>query len=220
MNGPHDLGGAMGFGPVAPEPNEPLFHAAWEKRALAVTLACGGLGAWTIDESRHARESLPPAQYLSSSYYAIWIAALETLLKRHGFVSDEERAAGHALSPGATPKRVLKAEAVPGVLARGAPTSRERAGAPRFCVGDHVRTRVMHPTGHTRLPRYARGKTGVVIASHGAHVFPDASAHGGGEQPDWLYTVSFSARELWGEDADPSSHVSIDAFERYLGDVT
>lgn len=206
----------MGFGAVAPEIDEPLFHADWEKRALAVTLACGGLGAWSIDESRHARESLPPAQYLSSSYYAIWIAALETLLERHGFVSADERSAGRALGPGATPRRVLNVGAVAGVLARGAPTSRGRAGAPHFSLGDAVRTKGMHPTGHTRLPRYARGKAGVVVASHGAHVFPDSNAHGQGENPDWLHTVRFEARELWGADADSASSVSVDVWESYL----
>ena len=90
MNGPHDLGGQHGLGPVAPEPNEPCFHAEWEKRALGVTLSCGAFGAWTIDESRHARENIPPAIYLGASYYEIWIRALEVLLQRHGFVSAAE----------------------------------------------------------------------------------------------------------------------------------
>ena len=85
MNGPHDLGGQMGFGPVSPEVDEPYFHAEWEKRALGLTLSGGALGAWTIDESRHARENIPPAAYLSASYYEIWIRALEVLLERHGF---------------------------------------------------------------------------------------------------------------------------------------
>ncbi|TIM18145.1 MAG: nitrile hydratase subunit beta, partial [Mesorhizobium sp.] len=80
MNGPQDLGGQMGFGPVAPEKDEPYFHADWERRALGVTLCAGAMGAWNIDESRHARESLHPADYYASSYYEIWIKALETLL--------------------------------------------------------------------------------------------------------------------------------------------
>jgi nitrile hydratase len=216
MNGAQDLGGQMGFGPVIPEPNEPIFHGAWEKRALALTLCAGALGHWSIDESRHARETLHPVDYLSSSYYEIWIKGLEKLLIRHGFVTHDELKAGAALTPPATPKRVLKAEAVPGALARGGPTSRERPGAPRFKPGDAVRTIVINPGGHTRLPRYARGKTGTVVMLHGAHVFPDTSAHARGESPDWLYTVEFTGPELWGRDADPRSSMSIDAWEGYL----
>jgi nitrile hydratase len=216
MNGAQDLGGQMGFGPIRPELDEPIFHAAWEKRALAITLAAGAMGHWSIDESRHARESLHPADYLSSSYYEIWTKALAALLTRHGFVTAEELAAGKAMSPAPAPRRVLAAEAVPAVLARGGPTDRAKAGAPRFRPGDRVRTIVINPAGHTRLPRYARGKVGVIEMLHGAHVFPDSSAHGKGEQPDWLYTVAFEASELWGRDADPTSVVSIDAWEAYL----
>lgn len=216
MNGVHDLGGQMGFGTIAPEADEPYFHAAWERRALALTLAAGGMGHWTLDESRHARESLAPADYLSSSYYEIWVKGLEKLLIRHGFVTPDELATGTPLSASTTPKRTLKAADVPAVLARGGPTTRQRAGAPRFKAGDRVRTIVMHPTTHTRLPRYARGKVGTVETLHGAHVFPDTNAHGQGENPDWLYTVAFDARELWGRDADPTSTVSIDAWEAYL----
>lgn len=216
MNGAQDMGGQMGFGPVTPEPNEPIFHGDWERKALGITLACGAFGRWTLDESRHARETLPPAEYLSSSYYEIWIKGLEKLLLRHGFVSPEELAAGEAHVPAPPPRRVLAAADVPAVLAAGSPCTRDKAGEPRFKVGDQVRTKVMHPHGHTRLPRYARGKLGVVEARHGAHVLPDANAHGAGEQPDWLYTVAFDAAELWGPDAEPASSVSIDAWEAYL----
>jgi nitrile hydratase subunit beta len=216
MNGAQDLGGQMGFGPVIPEKDEPLFHGGWEKRALALTLCAGGMGQWSIDESRHARETLHPVDYLASSYYEIWIKGLEKLLTRYAFVTAEELKAGTALTPPATPKRILKAEAVAGVLARGGPTNRDKAGNPRFKVGDAVRTIMISPSGHTRLPRYARGKTGKVVMLHGAHVFPDASAHGQGDQPDWLYTVEFSGQELWGRDADPHSSISIDAWEAYL----
>lgn len=156
MNGPHDLGGQMGFGPVAPEKDEPYFHADWERRALGVTLTAGAMGAWTIDESRHARESLHPADYYSSSYYQIWIKALEVLLKRHGFVSDRDLEAGEAIDAAATPKRVLKAENVPAVLAKGGPCNRPMAEPARFKAGDAVRTKNFNPTTHTRLPRYAR----------------------------------------------------------------
>jgi nitrile hydratase beta subunit len=216
MNGPHDLGGQMGFGPVAPEKHEPYFHAGWEKRALGVTLTAGAMGHWTIDESRHARESLHPADYYSSSYYEIWIKALETLLKRHGFVTAAELAAGSALGAGTTPKRVLKAENVAAVLAKGGPCDRPVDSPARFASGDRVRTKNLHPTGHTRLPRYARGKLGVVEAVRDGFVFPDTNAHCGGENPQRVYTVAFSAAELWGEGADPTLTVSIDAWESYL----
>ena len=219
MNGPHDLGGQMGFGPVAPEPNEPYFHGEWEKRALGITLSCGAFGAWTIDESRHARECIPPANYLSASYYEIWIRALEVLLARHGFVKPEEIEAGHAREPGAVPKRVLKADMVAGVLAKGGPCDRPVETAPRFVVGQKVRTLNINPSGHTRLPRYARAKIGVVEAVQGSFVYPDDNAHGRGENPQWVYTVVFDGEEIWGRGSDPTLTVSIDAWESYLEPV-
>ena len=216
MNGPHDLGGAMGFGPVAPDPDEPRFHARWERRALGLTLAAGALGHWSLDESRHARESLPPAVYHGSGYYGIWLRALTDLLVRHGELTLEELAAGRALAPGRAADRRLAARDVAAALARGAPTEREAAAPPRFAVGDAVRTRNLHPEGHIRLPAYARDKPGRVEAVRGAHVLPDTNAHGGGENPTWLYAVAFDGATLWGEGADPGLVVSIDAFETYL----
>ena len=216
MNGPQDLGGQMGFGPVAPEKNEPIFHAEWEKRALGVTLAAGGMGAWNIDESRHARESLRPADYYSSSYYEIWIKALEVLLQRHRFVTANDLAGGVAVDAAATPKRMLKAENVASALAKGGPCDRAVDIAPRFKAGDRVRTKNFNPEGHTRLPRYARGKIGIVEAQRGGFVFPDSNAHGAGEAPQYVYTVVFDGREIWGEGADPTLSVSIDAWESYL----
>lgn len=216
MNGPHDLGGQMGFGPVAPEIDEPRFHAEWERRALGVTIATGAFGAWTIDESRHARESLHPAIYYSASYYEIWIRALEVLLERHGFVADDERAAGHRIWPGVIPKRVLGKDDVAAVLARGARCDREVAAPPNFKPGDRVRTINEHPEGHTRLPRYARGKLGVIEAVRDGFVFPDTNAHGKGENPQHVYTVCFAGHELWGQGSDPALTVSIDAWESYL----
>ncbi|WP_428415283.1 nitrile hydratase subunit beta [Pararhizobium sp.] len=216
MNGAQDLGGQHGMGPVAPEKDEPYFHAEWEKRALGLTLSCGAFGAWTIDESRHARESLAPATYLSASYYEIWMRGLETLLKRHGFVSSAELAAGQMLEKGRDPKRILTAEMVPGVLAKGGPCDRPAPDAPRFAVGDRVRTKNFNPETHTRLPRYARAKQGIVEAVQGAFVFPDDNAHGKGENPQWVYTVVFDGGDIWGEGADPTLTVSIDAWESYL----
>lgn len=216
MNGPHDLGGQMGFGPVAPEADEPIFHAEWEKRALGVTLAAGAMGHWTLDESRHARESLHPADYYSSSYYEIWIKALEKLLLRHGFVTADELTQGRVLAEGTKPKRLLAAADVLAVLRRGGPCDRPVAAPPRFEAGDRVRTRNINPVGHTRLPRYARARTGTIEAVREGFVLPDTNAHGQGENPQWVYTVVFDAAEIWGEGADPTLTVSIDAWESYL----
>jgi nitrile hydratase len=216
VNGGQDLGGMMGFGPVNPEPDEPWFHARWEKRAFGVTLAMGATGSWSLDASRHARETLPPGEYLSSSYYEIWTKGVERLVVGAGLVTPEELAQGRALVPPKPVKRVLKPEDVASVLARGGPTEREAPAPARFAVGDAVRTRNLNPATHTRLPRYARAKQGVIERVHGAHVFPDTNAHGQGEAPQWLYTVRFTGPELWGEEADPMLTVSVDAWESYL----
>jgi nitrile hydratase len=215
VNGAADLGGMMGFGPVRPEPEGEPFHADWERRVLALTLAVGAAGRWSIDASRHARESLPPAQYLTSSYFAIWLAALEKLLVAHGLLAADEIARRRPRGPG-EPVPVLRAEDVPAVLGAGSRYERPVDAPARFRVGEPVRTRNMHPAGHTRLPRYARGRVGVVERVHGAHVLPDANAHGAGEQPQYLYTVRFPGRELWGADADPALTVTIEAWEGYL----
>ncbi len=217
MNGAHDLGGAHGFGPVVAEADEPVFHADWERRSLALNLAMGATGSWNLDESRFARESTPPAEYLASSYYEIWARGLERLLVEHGLATTAELAAGHAIGATRPVARTLAPEAVETMLtSRGGSTERPATTPARFAVGDIVRARVMHPAGHTRLPRYVRGRTGSVEAVHGCHIYPDAHAHGGGPDPQWLYTVLFDGRELWGPDADPTVTVSVDAFEPYL----
>ncbi|MBX6327916.1 MAG: nitrile hydratase subunit beta [Pseudolabrys sp.] len=216
MNGAHDLGGMHGFGRVEPEPDEPVFHADWEKRAFALTLAMALPGQWNIDMSRFARENRPPGEYLSMSYYQIWFAALERMLKERGLVSDEEIAAGHSLYPPKPVARILSPADVAKVLYRGGPTEREPRTTPAFKPGDRVRAKVMNPPTHTRLPRYARGRVGIVARVIGFHVFPDSNAIGAGEDPQWLYAVRFDGRELWGPQGDPRSSVSIDAWEPYL----
>jgi nitrile hydratase len=197
VNGGQDMGGMHGFGPVVAEADEPWFHADWERRVFALVLAMGAGGKWNIDAGRFAREDRPPGEYLDMTYYEIWLAGLERLLAERGH-----------------PDRALRAEEVAPMLAHGGPATRELDRPPRFAVGDRVRTRNTHPHTHTRLPRYARGKLGTVVTVHGAHVFPDSNAHFRGEDPQWLYTVRFSARELWGRDTPDS--VTIDAFEPYL----
>jgi nitrile hydratase beta subunit len=216
MNGAQDLGGMMGFGSIAREPEDRLFHADWEKGAMGLTIAMGATGSWTIDASRYARESLDPTDYLASTYYEIWIKGLEKLALASGLITREELASGSASSPPAPVKRVLQRDDVAAALARGAPCDRPASTLAKFKPGDAVRTRNINPKSHTRLPRYARAKTGVVETVRGVFVFPDTNAHGEGEQPQWVYTVSFQARELWGEDAELGHSVSIDAWEPYL----
>ncbi len=214
MNGPHDVGGRPGFGLVKPEADEPVFHADWEKRALGLTLCAGAHRRWTLDESRRARESLPPDVYYAASYYEIWVRGLEDLLVRHRLLTADELSAGVAVPRSANP--ALLAADVPPMLARGGRTDREIGAAPRFALGDRVRTRSQPQDHHTRLPHYAAERSGVIEAMHGAHVFPDANAHGQGEAPQHLYTVRFAAPDLFGPDADPAVSVSIDAWESYL----
>ena len=217
MNGAQDLGGMMGFGPVRPEPNEPVFHADWERRALGLTLAAGALGEWNIDIGRHARESLHPADYLSSSYYEIWTKGLVKLLVERAMLTPAELEAGRSLqTPAATKRPAMAAADVPAALAKGGPCDRPVDRPALFAVGDKVRTRNINPVGHTRLPRYARGKTGLVERVHGGFVFPDTNAHRAGENPQWLYSVVFTGPELWGDGADAGLTVAIDCWESYL----
>jgi nitrile hydratase subunit beta len=216
MNGAQDMGGMMGFGPIVPEKDEPVFHAPWERRAFAITLAMGATGSWNLDQSRAARESLHPAQYLAKTYYEIWIAGLEKLMAERGLVTPDEIAAGKALHPPRPVARILTVETVPTTLRKGGPSGRPATAPQRFQAGQRVRARNLHPAGHTRLPRYVRGHVGAVTRVHGAHVFPDAHAAGRGESPQWLYTVRFTAQELWGEVGDPTDSVSVDAWESYL----
>ena len=220
MNGVHDMGGMQGFGRVMPEANEPLFHAPWESRAMAVTVAMGASGQWNIDLARSARESLPPAIYLSSSYYEIWIRALEQLTLERGMVTASELSSGQMQDPPRPVARVLKLDTVDAALAAGSPTLRETGSPARFAIGQLVRARNIHPQGHTRLPRYVRGHTGKVVMVHGAHVYPDSHVERAlppfNTNAEWLYTVVFDGPELWGDDADPQVQVSVDAWELYL----
>jgi nitrile hydratase subunit beta len=214
MNAIHDMGGVEGFGPVEPEANEPPFHATWEGRVAAMYRAMGFARLWTIDGGRAMIEALPPATYLSASYYAKWLMGLERSVQRAGLVGADEIAVGHALRSTSYATRVMT-PADAANLKRG-DYERPASAPARFKAGDHVRTIDNPPKTHTRLPQYARGKTGTVEAIRGCHVYPDTAAIGAGERPQWLYTVVFNGRELWGDTADPPLTVSIEAFEPYL----
>jgi nitrile hydratase len=217
MNGGQDLGGMHGLGPVAPEPGEPVFHAAWERRAFALTLAMGAQGRWTLDRSRFARENRHPVDYLSASYYELWTKALERLATEEGFLVPGEIEAGRAIAPPpAHARAALSAADVPRVLARGGPTARPLAAPPRFAIGATVRVVPTATASHTRAPRYCRGRVGRIEAHHGGHVFPDTNATGLGENPAHLYGVRFAAREIWGPAAAAGDSVRIDLWEPYL----
>ena len=202
MNGAHDMGGMHGLGPVVPETDEPVFHESWEARVLAMTVAGFGWRRWTGDKWRHQHEKIPGADYLRMSYYEKWVTSLVELLVGAGLVTRAEvGTAWPAVGPSAT---------VPAIAAG------EPAATPSFKVGDKVRARNINPTGHTRLPRYARGHQGVVTRLHGSHVLPDAAAHDLGERRQPLYQVRFESSELWGSGAPGRDPVHLDLWEDYL----
>jgi nitrile hydratase beta subunit len=216
MDGAHDMGGVAWSGPVQPEPNEPVFHAEWERRAFAITLAMGMPGGWNIDMSRFAREDRPPQVYLGNSYYQIWLAGLERLMLERGLIASDEIEAGRPLHPTKPVAKTLTSEGVAGMLHRGGPTERDARRPALFAARDRVRAKMIHPPTHTRLPGYVRGHIGIIERVLGCHVFPDSNATGAGENPQWLYTVTFDGGELWGRASDPNLKVSVDAWEPYL----
>jgi len=222
MDGIHDVGGMHGFGPVERESDEPVFHAPWEAAVVAIMRAAGTRGIYNIDEFRHGIERMDPAHYLASGYYEHWLDGITRVLLEKGVIGAEELGARTEFF-GARPEAPAAAALSGPPLPRAAANAdwlqsavRDAAIAPRFAPGDAVVTRAFHPRGHTRLPRYARGKRGVIAAVHGVHVFPDTNAHGLGEQPQPLYSVRFEGRELWGESAEPNQLVHLDLWESYL----
>lgn len=217
----HDMGGRFGDGPVAPEPQGIPQLGDWQARALALTLASGALGQWNIDMSRRAREQLAPADYAGFSYFEKWTAALADLLVETGVLNRDELAQPGATAPHPLADKVLRAEQVAAVLARGGPADRDAGPAPRFAAGQAVRTRRpadnrLVEGGHTRLPAYAAGAQGRILRRHGAHVLPDSNAHGLGEAPEPLYAVAFPASEIWANPEHPKDEVILDLWQSYL----
>jgi nitrile hydratase subunit beta len=200
VDGVHDMGGMHGFGPVIAERAEPVFHARWEGTVRAIFERTNGR-YFNIDEFRRVMERMPADAYLRASYYEKWLYAIETILKEKGVITADELAAGQPSLPPPSPAR------------KPDPPQRQ---TPRFNAGDRVATRNLNPKGHTRLPRYARGKRGVIRTHYGSFPLPDSNAHGRG--PDWqpCYAVEFDARELWGTEAKPGDRVCIDLWESYL----
>jgi nitrile hydratase len=221
MNGAHDLGGMHGFGPVVREENEPVFHADWEKTVFMMSRAMRVRGIINIDESRHGIERMPPAEYLAASYYERWLASLERNLIDKGIITPQELEERQALLREQPDTPAPQREDPELIALLKTPTSQrelyEREGPPgRFVAGDAIVTKNVHPTGHTRLPRYVRGKRGTIHEVRGSYVFPDTNAHRQGEQPQPMYTVCFEGTELWGASTEPRERVYIDLWESYL----
>jgi nitrile hydratase subunit beta len=215
MNGVHDLGGMHGMGAIPYEQNEPVFHARWEARVYAINRAMGAWRKYNPDAWRHDIETLPPVDYLRMSYYEKWFYAMEKRVVKYGFVTKEELESGKTApgSPKSTP--VLTAEMARN-SGRGIPSAKDASIAALFQVGQRVRARNVHPVGHTRLPRYARGKAGQIERDHGVYVFPDTNAQYIGEKRQHVYSVRFAARELWGPEASPRDSVYLDLWDDYL----
>ncbi len=215
MNGVHDMGGMDGFGAVMRETNEPVFHADWERRLFGLVNLAMGAAQINIDEFRHAIERIPPGQYLASSYYQRWLAAAETLLVERGVITREE-----LLAKNDSASEIIRAQIASGVRNAGPQPIKEKPGAKsaraRFAKGDRVRARNLNPVGHTRIPRYVRGKRGVVARDWGVFVFPDTNAHHAGTKPQHCYSVEFAARELWGNSAKGREKVLVDLWQDYL----
>jgi nitrile hydratase subunit beta len=216
MNGVHDMGGMHGMGPIQKEKNEMALHERWEWRVFALRRAMGAWGKWNIDVTRHEVELVPPADYLRMGYSERQFAAFLVLLAKRGFFTPEELDAGKPAPGTRVAVPALTVEKAVALIAKGAPTSRDVPVAPRFETGQRVRARNINPVGHTRLPRYARGKLGTIDRDHGVFVFPDTDAHYLGEKPQHVYSVRFAARELWGQQAARQDSVYLDMWDDYL----
>jgi len=216
VNGIHDMGGMQDMGPIKEEKNEPVFHHPWEGRTFAMYRATGAWRKWNIDAARYSRELIPPDEYLRMGYYEKWYQGLVDLLTASGLVTRAEVETGKPArgstksTPPLTPEQVVES------VAKGVPAKRDVSVAPRFQAGQHIRARNINPLGHTRLPRYARGKRGTIDRDYGVFVFPDSNAQFRGENPQHLYSVRFSARELWGEQAKLQDTVYLSMWDDYL----
>jgi nitrile hydratase len=216
MNGVHDLGGLQDMGPVRHEKEEPVFHAAWEGRIYGIDRALRFMGKWNLDAWRHQIELLPPADYFRMTYYERWLQVNEQLAVKHGLVTPKELETGVPDPDSAKATPALTAAVAAQRLGRGIPSSHDPKVPPQFKVGQRVRARNMNPTGHTRLPRYARGKLGIITLDHGVYLFPDTNAHFQGEKRQHVYSVRFTARELWGVNTSPRDSVHLDMWDDYL----
>jgi len=220
MNGVHDMGGMHGMGPIQPEGNEPVFHEPWESRVFGLARAMGAWRKWNIDAFRYQRELIPPADYWRMSYYETWLASVVELMVKKGLVTRAEIESGRPAPGSAKNSPALTTEKVALLTMKGSPANRDVQVASRFRVGQEIRTRNINPEGHTRIPRYARAKLGTIDRSHGVFVFPDTNALFKGENPQHLYSVRFTAQEVWGAQAAAQDAIYIDLWEDYLEPVS
>lgn len=221
MNGIHDMGGMQGFGLIPREANEPVFHAGWERRMFAIALATFARRIFNVDEFRRAIEQIPAADYLRSSYYERWMRAFIALLQEKNIASAEEieSALRQAQGGGAAGShaRSLSAPRPAAETSPGAARPRNRRRVPaRFKTGDRVIARNLNSEHHTRLPRYARGRRGVIRRDWGVFILPDSHAHGGAVDLCHCYSVEFDSRELWGDEHPAGESVLLDLWEPYL----
>lgn len=214
MNNVHDMGGMQGYGAIEIDDQEPVFHHDWERRAFALIVAVNTAGQWNIDQSRSVRESLPPLQYLSNTYYQIWLEAFQKQLLATGMISELELSDVKAHTPGLTGVKARSAQQLPAALRAGWPSERPTIAPAQFSLGQRVRTIEAHPKTHTRLPAYCRDKVGTITGLHGMHVFPDKSALAV-DEAQWMYTVEFAGSALWGADTTAST-ISLNCWEPYL----
>jgi nitrile hydratase subunit beta len=220
MNGIHDMGGMQDMGAIRPEPHEPTFHTAWEGRVYALSRALRARGGqWNLDSFRHGIELLPPAEYLRMSYYERWFAWMLAKLVATGDTTQAEIDTGQAASGSARSTPFVTMQNVAALVAKRGPSHRDVPVLAHFKAGQRVRARNMHPPGHTRLPRYVRGKVGAIVRDRGVCLFPDTNAHFLGEQPQHLYSVRFSGRELWGDHSSLRDFVHLDMWDAYLEHV-
>jgi nitrile hydratase beta subunit len=215
MNGIHDMGGMQGMGPIEYENNEPVFHAGWEARVYAMNRSLGATGKLKPPSVRPPIESLTALEYLHMSYYEKWFTSLIERMVAGGLVTRAEIENGHPAEGSAKSPPALSAADVPAFMRRIPPLRKDQV-APRFQIGQHVRARNINPVTHTRLPRYVRGKSGTVERDRGVATFPDTNVYGLGEKPQHVYSVRFSARELWGDQAPAQDAVFVELWDDYL----
>jgi len=219
MNGIHDMGGMHGMGPIEVREDERPFHAEWEARAWGLIRAMGPFGPARRRNFRYEHEVLPPAEYLQMQYYERFIRVLVDRLLAANLITQAELDAGRAdaASPKYTP-RVTPAAIADQLTRRRSLRRSDVPIRPGFTVGQSVRARNINPAGHTRLPRYLRGHRGVIETDQGVFDFQDTDADGYAlaERPQHVYTVRFTARELWGESANPLDTVHAELWEAYI----
>lgn len=217
MDGLADMGGTPGWGRVPPpRADEPVFAEPWQGRAFALALVSYRTAGANVDAFRHSLERLDRASYFDDGYYGRWLNGGELLLTDNAI-----------LAPGAVEARArnLRGENVeePPIPVPARPDYAETAVGPlrtveapaAFAVGERVRAKDLSPAGHIRLPAYIRGHVGVVDLIAHAAVLPDTNAHYLGENPQYVYTVRFDSRELWGAETEPFS-LTVEMYESYL----